>query len=139
MESRQLPEKSLRSRLLQFFGLTDELVIKVYHGYGHAEQLVIFGHVFSLSPLPRKKYRKSVLFNAMALLRLFMVRPVGEVSLQMDWQGRRLTATADKEGFFKFEWKDEPPLEHGLHPVVVQMLNEKNEVVKEGKGTVYIP
>lgn len=139
MESRQLPKKSLRSRLLQFFGLTDELVIKVYHGYGHAEQLVIYGHVFSLSPLPRKKYRKSVLFNAMALLRLFMVRPVGEVNLQMEWQGKLHTTTADKDGFFKFEWKDEPPLEHGLHPVVVQMVNEKKEVIRDGKGTVYIP
>src|SRR5688572_19406992 len=101
MESRQLPKKSFRSRLLQFFGLTDELVIKVYHGYGHAEQVVIMGHVFSLSPLPRRKYRKSVLFNAMALLRLFMVKPIGEVALQLEWQGKRLTTTADKEGFFK--------------------------------------
>lgn len=139
MESSQPPKKTLRTRLLQFFGLTDELVIKVYHGYGHAEQLLIHGHVFRLSPLPRRKYRKSVLRNAMALLRLFMVRPLSGVLLRMEWQGKLYTTRSDMDGFFKFEWKDEPPLEQGWHPVIVQMVNEKQQVIKDGKGSVYIP
>src|SRR4051812_36254921 len=66
------PTKSLKAKLMNWLGLTNEVTIKVYHGYGHADQLMIHGHVFRLSPLPRKKYRKSFLRNTWALLRLFI-------------------------------------------------------------------
>ena len=129
----------LRSRLLRWLGLTDELVIKLYHGYGHANHLVIHGHVLTLSPLPRKKYGKSILNNAVALLRLFMVKPVPKVSLHTEWQGKPLTTETDANGFFKFEWQDEPPLEQGWHELTVQMKNGDGHTVKEGKGKLYIP
>jgi phosphatidate phosphatase APP1 len=128
-----------KTALLRWLGLTDAVVIKVYHGYGHAEQLVIHGHVFKQSPLPRKRYGKSVLNNTWALLRLFMVKPFPNATLQMEWQGRQLTTETDKSGFFKFEWKDEPPLEQGWHEVTVQMMDKSGGVVTESKGSVYIP
>lgn len=133
------PPKSWKQRFLRWFGLTDDVVIKVYHGYGHASQLVIHGHVFRLSPLPRAKYSKSVINNAIALLRLFMVKPLPKVCLQTEWQGKKLTTEADKDGFFKFEWKDEPPLEQGWHELTVQLLDERKEVVTQSKGSIYIP
>jgi phosphatidate phosphatase APP1 len=126
-------------RLLNWLGLTNELVIKVYHGYGHAEQLVIYGHVFRQSPLPQKRYSKSVLNNTWALLRLFMVKPFPCAKLQMEWQGQHLTTEADKDGFFKFEWKDQPPLEQGWHEVAVQMVNKEGVVLTQSKGSIYIP
>ena len=43
------------------------------------------------------------------------------------------------DGFFKFEWQDEPPLEQGWHELNVQMLNGEGHAVKEGKGNLYIP
>ena len=129
----------LRSRLLRWLGLTDETVIKLYHGYGHVNHLVIHGHVLALSPLPRKRWGKSVLNNAVALLRLFMVKPVAGVKLQTQWSGHLLTAESDKDGFFKFEWQDEPPLEQGWHKLPVQMLNNTGQVVKEATGELYIP
>jgi len=135
----QQSKKSLKSRFLQWLGLTDDVTIKLYHGYGHADQLIIYGHVFRLSPLPRKKYRKSVLNNTWALLRLFMVKPLRCVKLQTEWQGKKLFSETDKDGFFKFEWKDEPPLKQGWHEMIVKTLNENESVVIEGKGSVYIP
>ncbi len=134
-----MPPQSLKSRLLRWLGLTDEVVIKVYHGYGHANQLAIYGHVFQLSPLPRTRYGKSIINNTLALLRLFMVKPLPKAALQMQWEGQMLTTQSDEDGFFKFEWKDQPPLEQGWHEVVVQMINTGHEVVKEGKGSIYIP
>lgn len=131
-------KKDFKTRLLNWLGLTDETIIKVYHGYGHSEQLSIYGHVFKLSPLPRSRYSKSVMNNAIALLRLFMVKPFPEVSLQMNWEGQLLTTKTDKDGFFKFDWKDEPPLEQGWHEVTVQMISEEG-IVAEGKGSVYVP
>ncbi len=153
------PKKSFRSRLLQWFGLTDELVVKVYHGYGHANSLVIYGHVLKQSPLPRRKYRKNILNNAFALLRLFMVKPYPCAKLRTHWQGRELRTEADDTGFFKFEWKDDPPLEQGWHTMVVSVLGNGNsgngkrrsgnlgngdpgheeQVLAEGEGSLYIP
>lgn len=132
-------KRSLKDRFYRWLGLTEQTVIKVYHGYGHADQLVIYGHVLSQSALPRKRYRKSVMNNTWALLRLFMVKPLPGARLQTEWQGRQLRTEADKDGFFKFEWKDEPPLEQGWHEMTVQLLNEQEVVVTEGKGSVYIP
>jgi phosphatidate phosphatase APP1 len=129
----------LRVRFLNWLGLTNELLIKVYHGYGHAEQLVIYGHVFRQTALPRKRYSKSVLNNTWALLRLFMVKPYPGAKLQMDWQGQRLTSESDKDGFFKFEWKDQPPLEQGWHEVTVELVNAQNVVLTQSKGSIYIP
>ena len=133
------PKKSLHVRFLNWLGLTNEIVIKVYHGYGHAEKMLLYGHVFRQSPLPQTRYSKSVLNNTWALLRLFMVKPFPCAKLQMEWQGQHLTTEADKDGFFKFEWKDASPLEQGWHDITVQMVNEEGAVLREGKGSIYIP
>jgi phosphatidate phosphatase APP1 len=132
-------KEGMKTRFFHWLGLTGRTVIKVYHGYGHADQLIIYGHVLRQSALPRKTYRKSVLNNTWALLRLFMVKPYPCVRLRTEWQGRILKTETDKDGFFKFEWKDEPPLQQGWHEMTVQMVNEKEEVLTEGKGSVYIP
>jgi phosphatidate phosphatase APP1 len=132
-------KKSWRVHLLNWLGLTNELLIKVYHGYGHTEQLVIYGHVFRQSPLPRKRYGKSVLNNTWALLRLFMVKPFPHARLRMQWQEQLLTTETDKSGFFKFEWKDTPPLEQGWHEVTVEMVNDQDVVLTQSKGSIYIP
>lgn len=153
------PKKSFRSRILHWLGITDELVVKVYHGYGHADSLVLYGHVLRQSPLPRRRYRKSILNNAFALLRLFMVRPFPHAKLATEWQGKKLVTEADEHGFFKFEWKDEPPLEQGWHTMVVRVMgmgklgirklgignsgNGNSEsadtVIATGEGSLYIP
>jgi len=57
----------------------------------------------------------------------------------MTWQGKPLVTEADENGFFKFEWKDEPPLEQGWHEVLVEMVNKDNVVLTQSKGSVYIP
>ncbi|TCZ73011.1 DUF2183 domain-containing protein [Flaviaesturariibacter aridisoli] len=120
-------------------GLTRETVIKVYHGYGHAEQLVLYGHVFRQSALPRKRYRQSVLNNSWALLRLFMVQPWACARLRTHWNGITLCTEADKAGFYKFEWKDIPPLEQGWNEIEVELLGDDDSVLATGTGSIYIP
>jgi phosphatidate phosphatase APP1 len=129
----------LKARFYHWLGLTGETIIKVYHGYGHADQLIIYGHVFKQSALPRRRYSQSVLNNTWALLRLFMVKPLPCVKLRTEWQGRILYTEADNDGFFKFEWKDQPPLEQGWKEMTVHLVNENEDVLAEGKGSVYIP
>ncbi|MGI8637375.1 MAG: hypothetical protein ACR2KZ_18425, partial [Segetibacter sp.] len=77
----------LEKKFLYLFRLTNEPVVKVYHGYGNVSQMIVFGHVFSLSPLPRKKYRKNFWTNTFALIRSFMVVRIPGVTVRMVWGG----------------------------------------------------
>ncbi|RYY85170.1 MAG: DUF2183 domain-containing protein [Chitinophagaceae bacterium] len=129
----------LKSWTFHRLGLTRETVIKVYHGYGHADQLVLYGHVFRQSALPRKRYRQSVLNNSWALLRLFMVKPWPCAKLRTVWQGQTLYTESDRDGFFKFEWKDTPPLEQGWCEMKVELIDETDSVLAAGVGSLYIP
>ena len=61
----------IKKLLLQLFRLTDEPVVKVYHGYGNTDKIVLFGHVLRLSPLARKKYKKNFWTNSFALIRSY--------------------------------------------------------------------
>jgi phosphatidate phosphatase APP1 len=136
---KQKHSKSWKTRFLKWFGLTDEITIKVYHGYGHINHLVIYGHVLGLGPLPRRRYTQSILHNAWALLRLFMVKPLGGAHVRTQWQSKVIEAKTDTDGFFKLEWKDTPPLEVGWHEMKVDMIGQGGEVVASGSGSLYIP
>ena len=128
---------SWKQKLLRWLGLTNRPNIKVYHGYGHSNQLMVHGHVFRLSPIPRQRYRQSIIRNTLALLRLFMVKPYEGVDVFMEWEGEVMQCKTDKDGFYKFEWKDRPPLPRGWHDIEVKATIEGREVVS--KGSIYVP
>ena len=134
-----VPKKTLRERLLNWLRLTDSTIIKVYHGYGHSEQLTIYGHVLKFGPLPRRHFSKSAITNTLALLRLFMVKPYPKAIVQMEWEGEIFTTETDTDGFFRFEWKDKPPLPQGWQDVTVSMVNKNGDIIAQGKGSTYIP
>ena len=137
MNDQQKPA-GLKARLMNWLGLTNEVTIKVYHGYGYANQFVIYGHVFKLSPKPRKKYRKSFLRNTWALLRLFMVHPYPRIQLQLHWKNETYYSKTDSDGFFKFDWKDDSTLQKGWSEVTIKA--KINGVgIAESKGHLYIP
>jgi phosphatidate phosphatase APP1 len=136
--SDQKKSKGLKARLLDWLGLTTDVTIKVYHGYGHTQQLVVYGHVFKLSPKPRRKFRKSFLRNTWALLRLFIVKPYPKLPVQLHWNDKVYYSKTDNNGFFKFDWHDEPPLPKGWNDVMVKAVKEDNEIA-HAKGYVYIP
>jgi phosphatidate phosphatase APP1 len=138
MQMTDQPALSWRSRILKWLGITDRPVVKLYYGYGHTNQLMIHGHVLKRSPLPRKKYRKSVLNNTWALLRLFIVKPYHSVELFMQWEGTQYCTSSNKDGFFSFEWNDKPPLPHGWQEITVE-AKENNKVIASATGSVYIP
>jgi phosphatidate phosphatase APP1 len=130
----------LEKKLLKIFRLTNEPVVKVYHGYGNVSQMIVFGHVFSLSPLPRKKYRKNFWTNTFALIRSFMVVRIPDVSVRMVWGGVVCETTTAKDGFFRFEWKHQSEMAPGNYKVQVQYFSkETNAVFATGVGSVIIP
>ena len=131
-------KKSLKEWLLNKLGLTTQPTVKVYHGYGYVNQLTIYGHVFHQSPHPRTKYTRSVVKNTLSLLRLFMVKPYKCVTVQMEWEGTVHTTETDKDGFFKFDWKDNPPLPQGWQEIPVKAV-VNGQVICQSMGYVYIP
>lgn len=114
---------NIKRKFLTALRLTDRPVIKLYTGYGNKTHCFLYGHVLSLSPLPRKKYRDHFWLNAVSLLRLFMVRPISAAVLQLNWKGKLLTTQSAKDGFFKFEWEPGEFLAAGDHPVEVILVN----------------
>lgn len=134
----QQKSKHIRSRLLNWLGLTDDITIKLYHGYGHAKNLTVHGHVFKLSSKPRKKYRKSFIHNTLALLRLFIVKPYLGVEVQLNWKNETYFAKTDQDGFFKFDWKDEQLLPQGWLEIIVSAI-ANNNIIARSTGQVYIP
>lgn len=134
----QPQKKRWKERILNWFRLTAEPTIKIYHGYGHEKKLTVFGHVFRLSPFPRKQYRQSFLRNTLALLRLFLIKPYAGVEVQLEWKGKTYHAKTDSDGFFKFEWDDADPLENGWLPVKA-MAAASGKVIASSVGRIYIP
>jgi phosphatidate phosphatase APP1 len=113
--------------------------VKIYHGYGHTQDLVIYGHVFLNKQVVRRIYAKNLLQNIIHLLRLFFIRPVSGALVELQWRNQIFTSTTEKDGFFKFEWKSDDPVTSGWHPVKVRFLHENGSVLAQDQGKIYVP
>ena len=113
--------------------------VKIYHGYGHTHNLIVFGHVFSGKPFLRKKYSKNVLFNIYHIIRLFFITPLPTVKVRLLWNDQSFSGTTRTDGFFKFEWQSDKEVPAGWHPVTVELINEKEEICSSGEGKIFVP
>ncbi len=130
----------LKSKLFALFKLTDRPVVKVYSGYGNQEHCIVFGHVLGMSPLTRKRYRQNIFINAIALLRLFMVKPISGAHVTMEWEGVTYNTKTETDGFFRFEWKPVTALHPGWHSIQITLAGpgSKSEWIY-GEGHLFIP
>ncbi|HEX6428284.1 MAG TPA: phosphatase domain-containing protein [Niastella sp.] len=115
------------------------MIIKVYQGYGHTHDLIIYGHVFQRAPAARFRYSNNILVNTIQLLRLFFVKPFPHTRLQLQWGSQQLFAVANEEGFFKFEWASDVELTAGWHAVTVEGIDDTGAVMGRGTGRLYVP
>ncbi len=129
----------LIKKILFWLRLTNEPVIKLYHGYGNSNTVILFGHVLKFGPLPRKKFRKSILTNSYGMLRLFMVKPYANATVQLQWEGNTYNAVTQKDGFFKFEWETAAPLSPGWHRVTVKFAPQMAIEDGETPGEFFVP
>lgn len=130
---------SLKQKLLQWFRLTDLVMVKLYHGYGSENKFFIQGHVFSLSALPRKKYRNKLLVNLFSLMRLFIVKTVGGAAVQLHFGKNLFEQKTDEDGFFKFEGFLGTNPDFGWHEVTADLLNVNGETVTTSNGFIFVP
>ena len=111
----------LKEIMLHWLRLTSKPVVKTYHGYGTATHFMLLGHVFDLSPLPRKKFRQNIWTNSLALLRSFMVSAAPNKLVRIKWDNNFIEAYTADDGFFRFEWDPGSELAPGIYNVEVEL------------------
>ncbi|MEO6538082.1 MAG: phosphatase domain-containing protein [Ferruginibacter sp.] len=132
--------KKIKRWFFKSVRLSNSPAVKLYAGFGNNTQCLIYGHALSLSPLGRKKYRDNFLYNSLALLRLFMIKPIPGATVQMKWDGQTYTAVSEKDGFFKFEWAPANKISPGCHTVQVDLIQKKSgNISASSKASLTIP
>lgn len=113
--------------------------VKVYHGYGHKNNLVVYGHVLAGKPVSQSKFTDNILKNIIHLIRLFFVEPVANVRLQLMWENQALFTTTEKDGFFKFEWQSIGSVPAGWHQIIIHLIDNKDVILTTGEGKIFVP
>lgn len=119
--------------------MNNSFSVKIYHGYGHAQNLVIYGHVFKFRAKSEQKYSNNLFVNIIYLLRLFILKPYPWAKVRLTFKDQVVYQTTEYDGFFKFEWKAEENVSAGWHQVKVELVDEKDEVLAADTGDVYVP
>ena len=113
--------------------------VKVYHGYGHKNNLVVYGHVLAGRPNSPSKFTDHIFTNMLHLIKLFFVKPIPNVRVQLVWGNQFFFTTTEKDGFFKFEWQSVAPVSAGWHQIIVYMIDNENVVLNRGEGKLFVP
>ena len=113
--------------------------VKVYHGYGHTQNLVVYGHVLAGKSFKTNKFSDNLIMNIIRLTRLFFVKPLPNVRVRLEWGNQQIYARTATDGFFKFEWKSDHSVAAGWHAVFVNLMNEQNEIITTGEGKIFVP
>jgi phosphatidate phosphatase APP1 len=132
---------SVKNKILACLRISHLPMVKVYIGYGNQDEILVYGHVLSMAPLPRKKYTDTFLVNLFSLIRLFIVRPKAHAVVRLDFNGEVHETQTEKDGFYKFEWKPLNPVSAGWHTVQVSYISTRNNnlVLAKSEGSVFIP
>ena len=115
----------------------EKIAIKLYHGYGHTSDLVLYGHTFRKLPPEYKSQSSNSFTNLFRLLRLFFVKPVPRIPLKVTWGQQIIDTVSEDDGFFKAEWQSAHTAA-GWHPVLVQPANNQ-PTSSMAEGRIYIP
>jgi len=113
--------------------------VKVYHGYGHTQNLVVYGHIFKYKASARQVYSNNLFVNIIHLFKLFILKPYPFVQVRLHFYDQTIYNKTEYDGFFKFEWEAKNHVEAGWHLVKVEALNDQGEVLGMETGQVYIP
>ncbi len=116
-----------------------EATVKVYHGYGHTHNLVVYGHVLFGKAVEDSKFSDNIFSNIFHLVKLFMVKPMPNVKVQLVWRNEHFFSQTEIDGFFKFEWQSATEVEAGWHEIKVHLLNAQDKIIETGEGKLFVP
>jgi len=112
--------------------------LKLYHGYGHTHDLVVYGHVLK-HKIRVNTASNRFIPNIVSLFRLFQWRPFAAVLVRLHWRDQVLETRSEKDGFFKFEWASETSVSSGWHEVTAELLDEEKHIICTTKDRIYVP
>ena len=78
------------------------VTIKVYHGYGQKDNLVVYGHVLAGKKNIQTTYQNNPVLNIFNLIKLFFIKPLKGVKVRLQWRNQTFDTTTADDGFFKF-------------------------------------
>ena len=107
-------------------------VLKLYRGYGHTHDMVLFGHVLGGTQKPVYVKSTNAFINLFQLLRLFFVYPLGKRTVTTTWQGQTIEAVSEDDGFFILEWEAANSTPAGTHHLQVSLKDENIDSDKQG-------
>ncbi len=132
--------RPFKDSVLAWLRITHYPVVKIYPGYGDNDDILVFGHVLSMGPMPTKKYTDSFLINMFSLLRLFIVRSRANALVRLEWNGEIHETRTAEDGFFKLEWKPVNKITAGWGAVRASYISDKdNSVIAYAEGSIYFP
>ena len=112
-------------------------VVKVYHGYGDNDRMLVMGHVLLRAPEAAERYSRGFLHNAVSLMRLFMVRPApGGVRVEVRFGDEMREAKTSDDGFFMLDWDSARDLVPGWYPLTATLSSDRRIM---GEGKVFVP
>lgn len=113
--------------------------VKVYHGYGHKNNLVVYGHVLAGKPVSQSKFTDHIFSNIIHLIKLFLVNPIPNVKVQLIWENQQIFTTTESDGFFKFEWQSQESVPAGWHQIKVHLIDNEGFTLTTGEGKLFVP
>lgn len=115
------------------------VTIKVYHGYGHQHNLIVYGHVLAGKRTERTRFNNNTVLNMLHLIKLFWIKPLQSVKVRLQWENQVFDTTTRSDGFFKFQWQSETVVTAGWHQIIVQSVDNQNNIGATGEGKMFIP
>lgn len=113
--------------------------VKIYHGYGHTHNLVVYGHVFKFRAKAEQKFRNGFFVNLMHVFKLFVLKPYPFATVKLSFRGQQIIAKTAYDGFFKIEWEAKDEVEAGWHTVEVAAYDEGGNEIAHSSGSIYVP
>lgn len=113
--------------------------VKVYHGYGHTHNLVVYGHVFKFKAKTMQGFSNNLFVNFVHLLKLFVLKPYPHVQVRLTFNGQEVYHKTEYDGFFKFEWSANKDVSAGWHGVKIEAIGNDGKVMAIGLGQVFVP
>lgn len=115
------------------------VTVKVYHGYGHTHNLVVYGHVFKFKAKTKQTFSDNLLINIVHLFKLFLLKSYPFVQVRLTFGEQEVYRKTEYDGFFKFEWAAYANVTAGWHGVKVEALDDHGAVLAVGQGQIFVP
>ncbi len=114
-------------------------LLRVYTGYSNGSFMLVHGHALSMAPTVRKHFRRGVVKNTLALIRLFLIRPIAGARITLQVGKKVLETTTANDGFFEFEWKTVETMLPGSYECTVRLFNKDGMLTATSMGELIVP